>query len=334
MIEVIKKFPEMIKEATEIAKHSDLPTFDFNNIVVCGAGGSAIVGSLLKDLLKYDYEKPIEIFTDYKLPKFANEKTLVIFISYSGNTEETLSQFSEALKRKCKIIAVTSGGKLEEWSTRFNLPLIKVPKGYQPRYAVLSMLIPLVLYMEKIGVKEFKKDIAESIESIKKINLGHLDEIANKIEDKEIAIYGTNDYAGVVRRFKNDFNENAKILVLYDAFPELDHTEIVGFENYELNKNRAVLILRDKDESQEMKSRIEITKKIIMGNVHSIDEIWTVGKSRLAKIVSLIYMSGYLSCKLAELNLVNPKKTEFMDRLKKDLKNKLNLVEKLEKQLK
>lgn len=331
MIEVIKKYPEMCLDAFNI--DVDLPEFTFEKIVFCGTGGSAIVGGFIKDLLKYDYDKPVEVFIDYRLPKIADEKTLIILISYSGNTEETLSQFVEALNRKCKTIGVTSGGKLEEWFTKLNLPLIKVPKGYTPRYAAPSMLIGLVRYFDKIGVKDFKKDLEECVDVLKEVNLSDLDRIANNINGSEIAVYGPNDFESVVRRFKNDLNENSKLLVTCNTFPEMCHNDIDGFEIYELNKNRAVLLIRDKDESFEMKNRIEITKEIIKKNVKSIDEIWAVGNSRLAKILSLIYMSGYISCKLAELNNVNPWETEFLDRLKEELRKRINLVDRLEKRL-
>ncbi len=111
------------------------------------------------------------------------------------------------------------------------------------------------------------------------------------------------------------------------------HNDIDGFENHELNKNRSVLILRDKDEIFEMKERIEITKEMIKKNVKSISEVWAAGNSRLAKIVSLIYMSGYISCKLAELNNIDAWNTEFLDKLKEKLKERINLVEKLERRL-
>lgn len=331
---IVEKYPEMILEAIEYAKNLDLPKFDFDKIVFCGIGGSLIVGNFIKDLLKYDCKKPIEVFGDYRLPGIVDENTLVVFISYSGNTEEPLNQFVQALERKCKIVGVTSGGKLEEWCTKLNLPIIKVPKGYSPRYAALSMLIAIVMYFDKIGLKNFKNDIEECKEVIKKINLNELDKIADKINNSDLAIYGPNDFESIVRRFKNDFNENSKLLVVFDTFPEMDHNDIDGFENPELNKNRAVLLIRDKDESFEMENRIEITKDIIRKNVKSIHDIWTPGESRLAKIVSLIFIGSYISCKLAELNGIDAEKIEFVDRLKKELGEKINLVNRLEEKLK
>jgi len=331
---IVEKYPEMIREAIEASKNLDLPKFEFDKIVFCGMGGSGIVGGFVKDLLKYDCEKPIEIFADYRLPKIADEKTLVIFISYSGNTEEPLNQFLQALERKCKIIGVTSGGKLEEWFTKLSLPIIKVSKGYQPRFAAPLMFLPIVSYLNKIDVKNFEDDIRECTNILKNVNLVELDKIAEKINNSELAIYGSNDYENILRRFKNDFNENSKAIVAYNTFPEMDHNDINAFEIPELNKNKAILLIRDKDESFEMENRIEITKELIKENVKSISEIWTPGESRLAKIVSLIYISGYISCKLAGLNGIDPTNIEIIERLKKELKEKINLVERLEEKLK
>lgn len=263
MIETIKKYPQMIEDAINSNKNLNLPSFDFEKIVFCGTGGSVIVGGFIKDLVKYDCKKPVEIFIDYQLPKIADEKTLVVFISYSGNTEEPLNQFVQALERKCKVIGVTSGGKLEEWFNKLKLPLIKVPAGYQPRYAAPSMLISLVIYFDKIGLMNFKEAVEECKEILKEIDTDDLDKIANNINNCDLAVYGPTDFESVVRRFKNDFNENSKLIAVYNTFPEMDHNDINVFEIPELNRNRAVIILRDKDESFEMKNRIEITKEII-----------------------------------------------------------------------
>jgi glucose/mannose-6-phosphate isomerase len=333
MLSTIKNYPEMISEAVENAKKISLPKADFDNIVFCGMGGSLIVGYFIKDVLKYSFKKPIEVFGDYRLPGSVNEKTLVIFISYSGNTEEMLSQFSEALGRKCKIIGIACGGKLEEWCTRLGIPFIKVPAGYKPRYAAPAMLISLMTYLDKAGAGNFRKDMEECGKVLGKISNDSLDNLAKRINGRDIVVYAPNDFSSMVRRFKNDFNENSKIFIACNTFPEMDHNDIDAFENKELNKNRAVIIVRDQNESEEMKNRIEITKEIIRKNVASIDEIWTAGESRLAKIFSLIYASGYISCRLAELNGIDSAETQFLDTLKTQLKKRTNLVERLEKRI-
>jgi glucose/mannose-6-phosphate isomerase len=100
-----------------------------------------------------------------------------------------------------------------------------------------------------------------------------------------------------------------------------------------LNKNSFVLILRDKDEPEEIKARIEITKDLIKNKVKGMEEIWAEGKSKLAKMMSLVFLGDVLSYELAVLNDVDPVEVENIGILKKKLKERLNLVEKLEKDI-
>ena len=114
-----------------------------NNIIITGMGGSAIGGDLLKDWAKDKIQVPIEVNREYHLPAYANEKTLVLITSYSGDTEETLSAFLDAIKRKCMIYCISSGGALLENAERINIPYLQVPAGMPPRAALPYMLMPL-----------------------------------------------------------------------------------------------------------------------------------------------------------------------------------------------
>ena len=324
----------MCEESIKVFQNSNMPVYNnVTNVVIGGVGGSSIAGVLVKDLLKNNFKQPMEIFSDYKLPKFANERTLCVCASYSGNTEETLAQFVDAMKKGCKMITITSGGKLEEWSRKFKVPMLLVPKGFVPRESLLYLFVPLALCFGRMASIDFTDDVKEGISVIKKINTQQIDAIAQSCLDKEISVYSSHDYAGIVRRFKNDLNETAKIPVMHHEFPEMDHNEIVAYENLELSKNKALILLRDKDESFEMKSRIKITKEIIHDSVASVNEIWAEGNSRMAKILSLVFKSGYLAGKLAELKGFDPRETKFIDQLKIRLKDEIGLVEKLEKEV-
>ncbi len=329
--EHLTNFSKMCEEAIGIANKIDLPEFSFDKIAICGVGGSGSVGDLAADLLRYDSAMEVVVVKSYRLPAHIDENTLVFCVSYSGNTEETLRAFAEAHKRNCKIISVTSGGKLAEWSKKLNLPVILIPSGYQPRDAVPYMFLPILICLQEFGLKNFEEDLQESVDVTKKIELKPLDELAEKIKNSDVAIYGSEEFAGVIRRFKNEFNENAKITVKYDAFPELNHNEINGYERN--GKQTSVILLRDKDEGDEIKVRIETTKEIFKDYIHSVHEIWPVGSSKLAKIVSYVYMASYLTAKIAELVGINRERVVFVDRLKVELKNKLNSVGKLEKNL-
>jgi glucose/mannose-6-phosphate isomerase len=332
MKEIIKKYSEICLNAIEIAEKTKLPEYKFDKIVVLGMGGSAAGGYLLKDLLGSTI--PIEVSSRYKLPKYINKNTLIFCVSYSGNTEETLSQFVDAVEKNCKIIAITSNGKLKEWCEKLKTPHIEIPTGYLPREAFPYLFFPMIIYLQKLQIVNIRKDIGETIDILKKIRLEEFDSLAESLNNSIVVIYGSDEFLGVAKRIKNQLNENAKTLAKYELFPELNHNEIVGYQTGKLDKNLFVIFLRDKNEREEMRVRIEITKELIRNNVKGIGEIWAFGESKLAKILSLVYVGDYLSYRLAELKGVNPDETEYIDILKKELGKKLNVVGMLEKRIK
>jgi len=333
MIEKIKKYHEMLSDAEKIAEKIDIPDCKFNKIIVNGLGGSAIGGELLKCLLKDRIKIPIEVSRDYNLPAYADDNTLVFCISYSGNTEETLSQFVDAVEKKCKIISITSGGKLKEWCDKLNIPFVLIPGSYQPRAALPYLFIPLIVFLQRFRLINLKNEIDETIQTLKEIKTDNLKEIAFNLKDSVPIIYASNEYSAVAKRMKTQFNENSKVPAKYDVFPELNHNEIVGYQNENLNKNSYIILLRDKEESEEIKTRIEITKDIIRDKVKGIHEVWAQGSSRLSKMMSLLFIGDILSYELAILNDVNPIPVKNIDILKGRLKEKLNFVERLEKRL-
>lgn len=332
MIEIIKKYPEMCMDAVKKAENVDIPSYEFDKIIVCGVGGSAIGGDLLKNLLKDKISIPIEVLREYHLPAYANENTLTFCVSYSGDTEETLSQFVDAIKKKCKIIVITSGGKLKEWCERLNSPHVLIPTGYQPRMALPYLFFSMIACLQKLRLVNLQKEIDETIELLKRIKTDSVKKLANSMKDSMIVVYSSDEFSGVAKRVKTQINENSKMVAKYDIFPELDHNEIVGYQNQKLNKNSFVLILMDKDEPEEIKARIEITKDLIKDKVKGIQDIWAEGKSKLAKMMSLVFLGDVLSYELAVLNKVDPIKIESIVALKKKLK-KLDLVRKLEKKI-
>jgi glucose/mannose-6-phosphate isomerase len=331
MLEAIKKYPEMCRDAVERTNGSNLPNYKFDKIIVCGMGGSAVGGELLRDLMRDQLPIPIEVSKDYHLPKYADDKTLVFCVSYSGDTEETLSQFAEALKIKCNVICLASGGKLKEWCEKLSLPLILLPSGLQPRAALPYLFLPMLTYLQNVGLVNLKEDLEESIQVLNGIDLKEIDNVASEIKDSFVAVYG--QLPSVSRRFKNQFNENSKIPARFDVFPELDHNEIMGYQNLELNKSTSIIFLRDRDETEEMKARIEITRDLIRDSARNVFEIYSSGNSKLAKILSLVYIGDYMSYRLAVLNGIDPEKVENINKLKKGLKERLNFVERLEKQI-
>lgn len=328
-----EKYSRMCLDAVRIAKEFGIPKYRFDKIIVCGMGGSAIGGDLLKNLLRDRIGIPIEVSREYHLPAYADENTLVFCVTYSGNTEETMSQFVEAVERKCKIIGITSGGKLKEWCGKLKKPCMTIPAGHQPRAALPYLFLTMVVCLQKFGLINLETELEESVRIIKELRPEEADKIAPSLKNSMPVIYASSEFSGAARRIKTQFNENSKVPAKYDVLPELNHNEIVGHQNDSLNKNMSVIILRDSDEPEEVKARMEITKELIKDRVKRIDEIWAKGESRLAKIMSLVCIGDYLSCKLAKLNKVDPVPVENVERFKKMLEKRVGLVKKLEKRL-
>ena len=333
MDDLIQNYSRICSDAVELSKSIKIPTFSFDKIAICGVGGSGVVGDLIKDILRDTAKIQIEIVKDYHLPKYIDNKTLVFCISYSGNTEETLNQLVEARERGCNIVSVASGGKLKEWSGKLGLESVQVPGGMQPRDSLPFLLTSLLICFQNQGIGNYANDISEMQNAVNNVDKNFLDRLAMKIKTSDIAIYGSNEFSGVVRRFKNDFNENAKMLVKYDLFPELNHNEINGYQRGDLLRNSNVIFLRDREENEETRVRFEITKGLLSDYVNDIYELWAVGNSKLAKVISFVFMSSYLIAKIAELVGINRERVILVEKLKDELKQKLNLVEKLEERL-
>ena len=134
---VLEDFPNQCRKALELTRGMVIKG-QITNIIVCGMGGSAIGGDILKSYMA-NSGIPVIVCRDYNLPSYANAQSLVFVVSYSGNTEEVLSAYKQAVEKKCNIWAISSGGKLAEQCKN----LIKLPKGFQPRAAVGYLFFPM-----------------------------------------------------------------------------------------------------------------------------------------------------------------------------------------------
>ena len=223
-------------EAVELPFPADAVT----DIAVCGMGGSAIAGDLVLDAHRDRLLKPMTVVRDYYLPGWIGEGTLVVLSSYSGNTEETLTCASQALERNALCVAVTSGGKLGSFYAAEGVPVIAVPPGLQPRAALLRLLVPVVVLLDRIGalpplgsdMEEARETIAASIAALGP-DVPEAENPAKQLARALLGgvplIWGAELTAAVAYRWRCQINENAKIPAWSAALPELDHNEIVGF---------------------------------------------------------------------------------------------------------
>lgn len=302
MIEKIRNFLNYFNQ--NLKEDLKLPKLSFDKIVICGIGGSAIAGDILIDAFQENLKFPIIVSRSFNLPNYCNEKTLVICISYSGNTKETLTQFKKAFAKKCKIILISSNGKLETISKKRKIPFVKVSKNFQPREAIALLISSAIKILNSLKLIKIKRVKIENPENFAK-------KIAENILNKNLIIYSI--YYSVAKRLKNQLNENSKLNCRFEVVPEAFHNDIESF--YDLDENYCLVLLRDlKSENEEIKKGYEFLKKIFKGQ---IIEIFANGKSKLERILYLIWFSDYLSYYLSILRNKDPEKIENIKNFKK-----------------
>ena len=309
--------------------------FKINNIIFNGMGGSAISGDIIKSLLINKLNIPIFVNRGYSIPKWANKNTLVINQSYSGDTEETLSAFKIAYQKKCKLISISSGGRLQEFSENRGITNIKIPNGYIPRSAIAYFIFISLNVLNKIGVTNniLKINIDDIIEItnyvIKNNNKNNLLEnnpskkLAKKIYNNIPQIYGWDIYAPIAKRWCTQFNENSKVISKYNIVSESNHNDIVGWsQDNEISNKFSCIIFRDKTlETIYMRTRLDFMKNLFLNVAGNVIEVNIKGKDPLSKIIYSISLGDFTSCYLALLRNIDPTPVKIIDELKRRLKS-------------
>ncbi|MBI4115883.1 MAG: bifunctional phosphoglucose/phosphomannose isomerase [Candidatus Omnitrophica bacterium] len=336
MVNLLRNFSKQVEDAIQIGEGSEVPRSigkNVDKILFVGMGGSAIGGDVIRSLFSAESSLAIGVSRHYDLPKFIDSKTLCIFSSYSGNTEETLSAFRQGLKKKLKSVIMTSGGELGNLSKRFSIPWIKIPQGFPPRTAlgysvfpVLRLLANLKLYkwnvrairetvslLGTLGNKKYAPEIPFQSNPAK--------QLAKELWNRFVVIYaGAELLDSAALRFRNQIEENAKAIASHHILPEMNHNEILGWKFPEqVISACACVFLKDSKDHERIKLRFKITEDILAKQgVHSL-EIRSQGESRLARLFSTIHLGDWVSYYLALLYEIDPTPVVVIESLKRQL---------------
>jgi glucose/mannose-6-phosphate isomerase len=333
MLEHLHGLPRQCRTAWHKAQEFQLPRgyANIDKVVVLGMGGSAIGGSLLRNFVSRSAKPIIFVTRDYDLPSFVDDRTLVIASSYSGNTEETLSAFSQALKIKCKKLAMTSDGKLKALAEDAKLPVFFMDLISQPRAALGYSFIPLIAFLQKLGflndktaeVEAMIQDLERLLEELHETvpaRSNPAKQLAAKLQGKIAVIYGAGILSAVARRWKTQINENSKAWAFYETFPELNHNAVVGYQfPTELASKIYVVLLRCTSLHPRTLIRYQVTSELLKQNNINHEIIDSQSKGELSQMMSLIYLGDWVSCYLAILNEIDPTPIKASDYLKKRL---------------
>jgi glucose/mannose-6-phosphate isomerase len=321
--------PQTCVDAWELAQQL-YPQFDLiqrtskagaglEQIVIVAMGGSAIGGDLASALVLDECPCPILIRRGYHLPAFARgHRTLVIACSHSGNTEETLSAFSQARERDTSLLAISTGGELARMAAEWDVPIAQYDYPSQPRAALGFPLMLLVNLLCQLGlISDKSADVAEAVDIMRAlqaeigpeipVTANPAKQLAGLLAERLPVVYGAGLTEPIARRWKTQFNENAKCWAFFEAMPELNHNAVVGFEGSERIRDwGTVIFLRSSYDSPRIATRWRVTRELLLREGVGNEQVTACGQSRLAQMLSLIHYGDLVSVYLAFLTNVDP----------------------------
>ena len=316
---VLLNFPEMVRESLNFGKDVEIEG-EIDQIFVLGMGGSGLGGDLLKTYLN-DLKIPIHIIKDYNIPKYANKDSLFFAVSYSGNTEELISTYREAIKINLKrVISISAGGKLMELAAINRNNHITIPRGIQPRLSTPYQLIPMLNVLANHGIiSDQEKIIKELAKVLEKPGFEEkAKEIAIKLKERVPIIYSSQRIFSVAEIWKIALNENAKTPAFYNLFPEFNHNEINGYINMTFKPH--VIMIKDEEDHPRVIKRVKVIKKLLEERKIEVTAIALNGNNFLSRIFSSIYLGLWVSFYLAIEYETDPTEVEIIEDLKLDLK--------------
>jgi glucose/mannose-6-phosphate isomerase len=332
MLRLTEDFPNQCRTALAIAMSAPLPSLDIRPglVMLTGLGGSAAGGDFTRAIFEAQGTSPFIVNRDYHLPNFVGLSDLVFVASYSGNTEETLSAYADAVKAGAKIICITSGGKLAELAKADGHSIIQIPGGQPPRTALGFMLIPVLVAAERLKLIP-KQDFEAAFALVEKLiptwsvdspyDQNDCKQLAEALHEKLAVLYGLGSWQAVIaNRWKGQINENAKNLAFANGFPELNHNEILGWvrANAQSVQSWVAVILSDGTESDKMKTRAKVTEQLV-GPTADFHHIQARGENLLQRMLTLAVFGDFVSLYLAALNGIDPENIDAINTLKSEL---------------
>lgn len=310
---------------------TEVGTLDCKNIVVAGMGGSALAALIFTSWPKV--RLPFEIVRDYELPEYADESTLFIASSYSGNTEETLEALKQAEHRGCQIVIITSGGQLEEAAKNKGYPLFKIPTGFQPRMAVfynfaaLAKLFSLCGLIDSEKIKELhaaadwlgekSRELLPDVPASK----NRAKQLAQELVGSSVVIYSGPNLYPAAYKWKINMNENSKNIAWCNEYPEFNHNEFLGWTSHPVDKPYKIVELRSNLEHIRVQKRFAVSEKLLSGKRPHPEAINAQGETELEQLLWSIQLGDFVSIYLALLNGLNPSTVDLIERLKRELKD-------------
>ena len=309
----------------ELAEHGP-----FRHVVVAGMGGSGIAGRVLKALADERSDVPIALSTGYELPRFVGPATLVVAISFSGGTEETISVARAAIERGAKLWALTGGGALEALARDAGAPVERLPEGIpQPRAAAGAMIASLLLGAEALGfLPGVSGELAEAAAQLRRrvaeceAGSGVAAEVARRIGRTFPLLHGASGLGEVAaRRWKTQVNENAKAPAFAGEQPEVCHNELCAFgQGGDVTRQLLTLVnLRLGSEHRQVARRFDLFGELTKEALAGVVDVIASGGGDLARFFDLVMIGDFVSLHLAARDGIDPGPVPILREMKSRL---------------
>lgn len=310
MFTLISEFPQHLEDALQTGARTPYKVSgkQFDHIIISGLGGSGIGGKIVSQLVAQICPLPLICVNDYSIPSYAGKKSLVIISSYSGDTEETVATMNEAISCGAEVACISSGGKILSIAKERGLNHFIVPGGNPPRSMIGYSLVLLhfILHREGMIDESFAQGITSSAQLLRGSRTAISEEavkIANEIGSRIPVLYAGASYEGLLVRWRQQLNENAKILCWHHVLPEMNHNELVGWTG---GDNRfVVMMIHNEDDHVRTKLRMGICRDLIAEKCDKIIDITSKGNSALERTIYLIHLGDLVSVELSAIRGVD-----------------------------
>lgn len=323
-----EKLPEQLEAAWQQVQAVEIPSGynQVTNIVFCGMGASIYGALVTKALFGQDFSYPIEMVSDYHLPKYVNSNTLVVLTSYSGSTEEVLSCAQEAKEKQAKMLVLTKGGKLGEFARENNIPAyifdgVLNPAGV-PRLGNGYTIIGLMGLLHKAGIIQLDEaklkggieHVKKNIETIKERAMHDAHAVMGKIP----VIFMAEHLSGNAQILRNQFNETSKTFSAYYLIPDLNHHLMEGLQ-FPQPSSLKFMLFNSYSYSPKIQKRVELTMDVVRQNNQAILEYRTQATDKYQDFLEVLSLGSYTTLYLGLLYEQNPAVNPWVDYFKEKL---------------
>lgn len=299
---------------------------DIQQVLICGMGGSGVTGDFIQ-LFSYNSARvPVSISKGPVIPPWVSKNTLVVCVSYSGNTAETLSCYEMACAQNARVMVVTTGGTLGQWAQENAHPIVPMQPGKMPRAALFDLLFSVLGILQKsnpLGLASLPfraglERLNTCAQEWSSFEGSYPLQLAQALHEHHPILWG--EYAAtdlIALRWKNQLSENSKVTSYYNYFPELNHNEIVNM--CARHHSQSCLLYLNLDRDGRWYERSQISLKQVRSQVSQLIEVEAQGDSRFEKQIYLTYLADYVSIYLAFLRGVDPSPIEAIESLKQEM---------------